>query len=214
MNPRQLPAIDVCRIDLFTAEDELRLKYDERIVLRVLRIREEYNWFLSNPDAKDRQFVDLVVSRHGICRAQAFSDLAIVKALLPQLAQASRDFHRYRFNEMILETYQMAKKRKDTKTMEKAASSYAKHNRVDLEDEQTIPYDLIIVQPFTATGDPTVLGITPIPHIRRKIDAMTKRYSEDNLDMEDIKYEEADLEEVTLFLEDKQNGTTEERNIL
>ena len=43
---------------------------------------------------------------------------------------------------------------------------------------------------------------------------MEKRYSEDNLDMEDIKYEEADLEENTLFPEEKQDGTTEERNIL
>ena len=50
--------LDVCRLDLFTAEDELRQKYTEHIVLRVLRIREEYNWFLSNPDAKDRQFVE------------------------------------------------------------------------------------------------------------------------------------------------------------
>lgn len=206
--------LEVCRVDLFTANEELEQRYPLVIVAAVLRIREEYNWFLSNPDAKDRQFVEATVSRHGISRMQAYNDLAVVKALLPHLAEASRDFHRYRFNEMILETYQMAKKRKDTKTMEKAASSYAKHNRVDLEDEQTIPYDLIIVQPFTATGDPTVLGITPIPHIRRKIDAMTKRYSEDNLDMQDIKYEEADLEEATLFPEDKQDGTTEERNIL
>ena len=107
--------LDVCRVDLFTAEDELR-------------------------------------------RVLAYSDLAIVKAMLPHLSQASRDFHRYRYNEMILETFQMAKKRKDTKTMEKAASSYAKFNRVDLEDEQAVPYDLIVVQPFTATDDPSVLG--------------------------------------------------------
>ena len=206
--------LEICRIDLFTAQDELRQRYAESVVERILRIRDEYNWFLSNPDAKDRQFVETAVSRHGVCRAQAYSDLVIVKSLLPHLAQASRDFHRYRFNEMILETFQMAKKRKDTKTMEKAASSYAKYNRVDLEDEQAVPYDLIVVQPFTATDDPSVLGIKPIPHIRKQIIAMEKRYSEDNLDMEDIKYEEADLEENTLFPEEKQDGTTEERNIL
>ena len=133
---QQLQPIDACRLDLFTSEEELREKYDMRIVARILRVREEYNWFLSNPDSKDRQFVETAMARHGINKTQAYSDLAIVKALLPQLSQASRDFHRYRYNEMILETFQMAKKRKDTKTMEKAASSYAKFNRVDLEDEQ------------------------------------------------------------------------------
>ena len=154
---KQLKPLDACRLDLFTNEDELRQKYTEAIVLKILRIREEYNWYISNPDTKDRQFVDEAISRHGIGKSQAYSDLAIIKALLPHIAQASRDFHRYRYNEMILETFQMAKKRKDTRTMEKAASSYAKFNRVDLEDEQAVPYDMIVVQPFTATDDPTVL---------------------------------------------------------
>ena len=191
--------LDVCRVDLFTAEDELRQRYPEVIVARVLRVREEYNWFLSNPDAKDRQFIDNAVSRFGISKVLAYSDLAIVKAMLPHLSQASRDFHRYRYNEMILETFQMAKKRKDTKTMEKAASSYAKFNRVDLEDEQAVPYDLIVVQPFTATDDPSVLGIKPIPNIQERIDALLKKYQAENIDIEDIEFEEADLEEKSLF---------------
>ena len=210
----QLEMLEICRIDLFTAQDELRQRYADSIVERVLRIREEYNWFLSNPDAKDRQFVEASVSRHGICRSQAYSDLAIVKALLPHLAQASRDFHRYRFNEMILETFQMAKKRKDTKTMEKAASSYAKYNRVDLEDEQAVPYDLIVVQPFTATDDPSVLGIKPIPHINERIHVLLKKYQAENIDIEDIEYEDADIEERSLFPEKDQDETAREENIL
>ena len=206
--------LEVCRVDLFTAREELEQRYPLVIVAAVLRIREEYNWFLSNPDAKDRQFVEAAVSRHGISKMQAYNDLAVVKALLPHLAQASRDFHRYRFNEMILETYQMAKKRKDTKTMEKASSSYAKYNRVDLEDEQAVPYDLIVVQPFTATGDPTVLGIKPIPHINQRIAAMIQKYTAENIDIQDVEFEEADLEENTLFPEQNKDGTTQEGNLL
>ena len=154
------------------------------------------------------------MSRFGISKVLAYSDLAIVKALLPQLAQASRDFHRYRYNEMILETFQMAKKRKDTKTMEKAASSYAKYNRVDLEDEQAVPYDLIVVQPFTATNDPTVLGIKPIPNINERIAELLKKYRAENMDIEDVEYEEADLELNNLFPEEKNGEPTEEGDIL
>ena len=186
--------LDICRLDLFTAEDELRERYAESIVTRLLRVREEYNWFLSNPDAKDRQFVENAVSRFGISKSLAYNDLSIVKMLLPHLSQASRDFHRYRYNEMILETYQMAKKRKDAKTMEKAASSYAKFNRVDLEDEQAVPYDLIVVQPFTATDDPSVLGIKPMPRLQERIQALLHKYQAENIDIEDIQYEEVDLE--------------------
>lgn len=208
--------IDVCRVDLFTAKEDLEQRYPQVIVARVLRIREEYNWFISNPDAKDRQFIEFAASRFGIVRSIAYNDLGIIKTLLPHLSQASRDFHRFRFNEMILETYQMAKKRKDTKTMEKAASSYAKFNRVDLEDEQAVPYDLIVVQPFTATNDPTVLGIKPIPRLQERIQELLHKYQAENIDIEDIEYEEADLEEQTLFpkQEDKDNGAAQEGNIL
>ena len=192
-------ALELCRTDLFTKEDELRNTYPQLLVDKVLRVRDMYNWCIANPDAKDRQFVEQELSRYDISKVVAYSDLAIVKTLLPTLATASRDFHRWRYNEMILETYQMAKKRKDTKTMEKAASSYAKYNRIDLEDEQAMPYEMIVVQPFTATSDPTVLGIKPIPNINDKIKAMLNKYRAETIDIEDITYEEADLEESTLF---------------
>ena len=192
-------ALELCRTDLFTKEDELRQAYPQLLVDKVLRVRDMYNWCIANPDAKDRQFVEQELSRYDISKVVAYSDLAIVKTLLPTLATASRDFHRWRYNEMILETYQMAKKRKDTKTMEKAASSYAKYNRIDLEDEQAMPYEMIVVQPFTATSDPTVLGIKPIPNINDKIKAMLNKYRAETIDIEDITYEEADLEEESLF---------------
>ena len=192
-------ALEVCRTDLFTKEDELRQAYPQILVDKVLRVRDMYNWCIANPDAKDRQFVEQELSRYDISKVVAYSDLGIIKALLPTLATASRDFHRWRYNEMILETYQMAKKRKDTKTMEKAASSYAKYNRIDLEDEQAVPYEMIVVQPFTATSDPTVLGIKPIPNINDKIKAMLNKYRAETIDIEDISCEEADLEEESLF---------------
>lgn len=203
-------ALEVCRTDLFTKEDELRQAYPQILVDKVLRVRDMYNWCIANPDAKDRQFVEQELSRYDISKVVAYSDLGIIKALLPTLATASRDFHRWRYNEMILETYQMAKKRKDTKTMEKAASSYAKYNRIDLEDEQAVPYEMIVVQPFTATSDPTVLGIKPIPNINDKIKAMLNKYRAETIDIEDITYEEADLQESELFPPDNKDDNNEQ----
>ena len=158
-----------------------------------------YLWSTANPDAKDRQFIETCVGRYGISRVTAYADLAVVKTLLPTISTSSRDYHRWRYNEMIVETYQMAKKRKDTKTMERAASSYAKYNRIDVEDETAVPYDVIVVQPFTATSDPSVLGIKPIPNIQDKIQAMLKKYRAESMDIEDVEFEEADLELDTMF---------------
>ena len=199
--------ISICHTDLFSSEDTLATKYNPQQVQHVLRLREMYTWFVANPEAKDRQFITQIQDRFHICQSEAYADLHIIKQFLPLLSSATRDFHRYRANEMLLETYRMAKLRKDTKTMERAASSYAKYNRVDLEDEQAVPYDQIVVQPFTATDDPTVLGIKPIPNLQQKIKDMVAKYRAETLDIEDIDYEEPDLEESTLF--PSNNETTE-----
>ena len=189
------PAVqDVVTTDFFTAEDELRKQHPAASVERVLRLRELYNWVISNPDCKDKEFVDVAIGRFGISKTLAYDDLKIIKSVLPNITQASRDYHRWKYNEMILETYQMAKKRKDTKTMERAATSYAKFNNVNVEDEQSVPYDMIVVQPFTATDDPTVLGIKPIPNIEKVISDMIEKYRAESLDIDDIEYEDADIQ--------------------
>lgn len=193
--------IEVCKVDLFTPLDELEAKYDAVIVAKLMRVREEYQWLLANPDAKDRQFVEEFIGRTKCSEACIYSDLAIIKQLLPALSSSSRDYHRWKANQMLMETYQMAKKRKDTKTMERAASSYAKYNRVDLEDEQVMPYDEIVVQPFTPTSDPSVLGIKPIPDIDKKIKSMIEKYRRESIDIEDVEAEDADLEQQELFPE-------------
>lgn len=191
--------IEVCKVDLFTPLEELEAKYDAVIVAKLMRVREEYQWLLANPDAKDRQFVEEFIGRTKCSEACIYSDLAIIKQLLPALSSSSRDYHRWKANQMLMETYQMAKKRKDTKTMERAASSYAKYNRVDLEDEQVMPYDEIVVQPFTPTSDPSVLGIKPIPDIDKKIKSMIEKYRRESIDIEDVEAEDADLEQKELF---------------
>lgn len=202
------PAVqDIVQTDLFTSEDELREKYPTTSVERLLRIRAMYNWFISNPDSKDKEFVDESIYRYGVSKTLAYDDLRVIKSVLPHITQASRDYYRWKYNEMILETYQMAKKRKDTKTMERAATSYAKFNNVNVEDEQSVPYDLIVVQPFTATQDPTVLGIKPIPNIDKKITELIAKYRAESIDIDDIEFEEPDIMDWADYEEIKETDT-------
>lgn len=202
------PAVqDIIQTDLFTPEEELRSKFPASSVERLLRLRAMYNWFISNPESKDKEFVDVCIARYSISKTLAYDDLKVIKSVLPHITQASRDYHRWKYNEMILETYQMAKKRKDTKTMERAATSYAKFNNVNVEDEQSVPYDMIVVQPFTATEDPSVLGIKPIPNIEEKISALISKYREQSLDIEDIEYEQPDIMDWSLYQEIKEDET-------
>lgn len=197
--PNLLSPLEACKVDLFAAEDELRDKYPLALAERVLRLREMYNYWLANPSMKDRQLRDAIMSRFDVSQSTAYSDINIIHQLVPLLSQKSRDFHRARANEMFLETYAMAKARKDTKTMERVASSYAKYNRVDMEDEMAMPYDEIVIQPFCATLDVRVLGLEPIPDVYSHIAKLTKELSRDFHDIEDVEFEEADLEEKQLF---------------
>lgn len=185
--------------DFFLPSETLLNRYPEVLVNRLMRLREMYNWFLNNPSATDRMFMDIIHARYELSRPVALEDLRIIKGMLGKLALASRDFHRFRANEMLLETYEMAKKRKDTKTMERAASSYAKYNRVDVEDESAVPYDDIVVQPFTATSDPSILGIKPIANREKVVRDLINKYSRDIPDVMDVDCEEVDIEEGDLF---------------
>ncbi|MBD5226871.1 MAG: hypothetical protein HDS67_02285 [Bacteroidales bacterium] len=190
---------EICRRDLFTDHETLAGTYTPAIADKVVRIRAMYNWFLQNPGAKDADFVTEDIARHAVTKPTAYDDLKVTKRLLPLITETSRDFHRWRYIEMILNTYENARKRGDTKTMERAATSYARYTKIDAEDPQSVPLDKILVQPFTATSDPRVLGIEPIPNLKERVAKLIEHYSRESADIEDIEFEPADLEEDLLF---------------
>ena len=66
---------------------------------------------------------------------------------------------------------------------------------------------MIFVQLFTAVSDPMVLRVKPIPNINDNIKAILNRYCAETIDIEDITYEEADLEEDVLFMDCDNNIT-------
>lgn len=201
-----ISAVDAARADLYTPAENLKEKYPEAIVAKLIRLRDLHQWMLANPESRDRQVVDVVTSRYGVSRRTAYDDLAVLKTLLPELGRSSAEFHRWRFNEMIIDTFQMAKRRKDTRTMERAAASYARYNRIDDEAKQLPEYEKIVPQPFTPVDDPSVLGIKPIPDIREKIRKMIDELSVKSSDIEDIQYELPDIQDV-IFEDMGQNYT-------
>ena len=78
-----IPSIhDIVQTDLFTSETELREKFPATSVERLLRIRAMYNWLLSNPESKDKEFVDETVSRYSVSKVLAYDDLKIFKSVL------------------------------------------------------------------------------------------------------------------------------------
>lgn len=195
----QIKTIDLARQEMFTPREELEKRFSPDRVEHLIRLRDMYNFFLNDPAGRDRNFVDKFRAKYNISQSMAYADLALVKQLLPALAPASREFHRKQVSEMLLETYNMAKARKDVKAMALAAKELGKVNRVDLDDEKELPYELIVVQPFSPSLDPTLIGLKRIDNLEEVKARLRKQLAADNPDIEDVDYELADLEEESLF---------------
>ncbi len=195
----QIKTIDLARQEMFTPREELEKRFSPERVEHLIRLRDMYNFFLNDPAGRDRNFVDKFRAKYNISQSMAYADLALVKQLLPALAPASREFHRKQVSEMLLETYNMAKARKDVKAMALAAKELGKVNRVDLDDEKELPYELIVVQPFSPSLDPTLIGLKRIDNLEEVKARLRKQLAADNPDIEDVDYELADLEEESLF---------------
>lgn len=204
-------AIEICRTQPFATEEELLRDYPPVLVEKVLRVREMTNWRLENPQKTDGEFITELMDRFRVSRVTAHSDLAVVRAMLPLLTETSRSYYRWRYNEMIEETYEMARKKGNVAVMERAATSMARNNHIDepdeLENMQEI-YDKIIPQRFAPTDDPRVIGIEPIANINEKIKAMLDKYRAETIDIDDVKFEPEDVEFEDIFNVDNDPATT------
>lgn len=178
---------------MFSPVDELEAKYTADTVASVLRIRDMYLWLIKFPSTKDADFVKEDCNRYKVSRPTAYADLSLLKAILPNIAKSTKEFNAWRFMEMILETYNLAKFKKDVRTMERAAATLAKYAGLDKDEPVTIPVGDILVQPFIPSDDPSVLGFKPIPNLRQRVKELMEKYSRDVPEIIDIEAEEADL---------------------
>lgn len=190
--------IDVCQKYLFSDLDEMSADgLPEVIQQRLLRLRDMYNFWLQFPRKKDLEIVAELELRYKVSKSTAYEDIRIIKRLLGDLAKTTKDYHRYKFCQMIDETYEMAKRIKDARAMGAAANYYGKYTQLDKEDILDKGYDKIVVQPFEPTDDPSVLGIKAIPNIREKIKSKIQQYWSE--DIEDVEFEEIEFNEDEIF---------------
>ena len=196
-----LPAIiDTAKEHLFAdARDMQRLGLPIATQEHLLRLRDLYNYWLRHPRIKDKEIILKLQQDYKLGKSQAYTDLSILKLLLGEFQKTSKDYHRFRFIEMINEAYEMARVNKDAKAMAAAADKYAKYTQLDKEDELTFDYDKIVVQAFVPTDDPSVAGFKPIPNlrdvVRKKIEDFNKEYEY----IQEIGLEEEDFNPDDIF---------------
>lgn len=194
-----LPATyDIAREHLFSSVDEMNAAHVPQLIQeRLIRLRDMYNFWLQYPYLKDQEIVLELKKRYNLGKSAAYEDIRIIKYLLGDLNRATKDYHRFRFSQMISEAFDMGRRTKDARAMASAANFYGKYTQLDKDDERDLGYDKIVVQPFEPSNDPSILGIKPIPNIRQRIDQKIKQYM--NEDIEDVTFEEVEFNEEDIF---------------
>ena len=201
--------LDLYAENLMLPEEELRAKkVEEQTIGRLLRLRDVYNFMLRNPLRKDREYIDYIQSRYQsadgkpLTRRTAYEDLEILHAVVGNLQQCSREWHRWRFNSMIMEGYALAVRKEDAAAIARLATAYGKFNQSDHEEHAQgygeIPH-------IRFTFDVSVLGFKPIPNVRQVMDRWIAHYSHTSL--QDIA-EDAEIVEMVDAVDERKQEIT------
>jgi hypothetical protein len=180
--------IDQYQLNLFSSVEEMRNNnVAEHIIVRLLRLRALYTFWLNFPMKTTREMVQQDMTMHpDIKQREAYDDIKLIKILIGNLEAESKEWHRHVFNRRTDEVYRQAMRDHDNRAAEKANADYAKYNRVGEIDPQPFDYDDIIPHQIEPTDDPTVIGIAPIKDLRGSIRKLKKKLGADIQDAEFI----------------------------
>lgn len=180
--------IDQYQLNLFSSVEEMRNNnVAEHIIVRLLRLRALYTFWLNFPMKTTREMVQQDMTMHpDIKQREAYDDIKLIKILIGNLEAESKEWHRHVFNRRTDEVFRQAMRDHDNRAAEKANADYAKYNRVGEIDPQPFDYDDIIPHQIEPTDDPTVIGIAPIKDLRGSIRKLKKKLGADIQDAEFI----------------------------
>lgn len=178
---------------------------------RILRLRALYAWWLANPRKTDQELVHKDMQDYKVQRMMAYNDLHLIKLILGNLQNVSKDFARYRFDQMIQQTYDKAEETGDARAMAAAAAAYGKFHQLDKADPVDNGYDQIQPQVFIPTSDPRYLGLKRIPNVMGTIRKLIKKYTDNSMDR--IRIESEDYDEQLLEYTPTEEVKEEEKSL-
>lgn len=186
--------IDDYQLSLFSSEDEMkRRNLPQEMQTRLLRLRSLYTFWLNFPDKTTREMVQQErVMYQDVKERQAYDDVKLLKMLIGNLEQESKNWHRHVFNQRTEKIYQAAMRAHDYRSAEKANADYAKYNKLNVDEPEPQNYSDIVPQMIIPTDDPSVIGIKPVKDLRGKIQRLKKKLGADIEDADFVEIKEDD----------------------
>lgn len=176
------PLIDRLETDLFCDQELLPAKFAANELDMVQRYRWAFTRKLDEPTLTDKKLRVKLMEKFAISEATAYRDIPIIKHLVGNIKQATKEFQRFTANHMIMNGFNLAK---DAKTMIeikqgevmiRAALAMAKVHMLDKEDILPYAWDDIEINNYEVTDDITILpGMEKIANSNEELEALKEK---------------------------------------
>lgn len=171
---------DYCR---YISQDSAELRdihVPEQTILRVERLRELAAYWRSYPSTSPKELVSRCMQLFKVEQSQAYDDIHMLKVLIGNLEATTKEFARWRVNQMIEEDRMAARRDGDWRAVASMQKNYILNNQTDKPDTPDLAFDKIVPQNFEPTDDPSVLGIKAPKNLRARRDKLIRQYSRDD----------------------------------
>ena len=184
-----LASMEDYSIYITLSDDELfERRIAQTVIERIHRLRGLYAYWLQFPQKFDQDIVQYDMAMFKVGKSQAYDDLHLVRLILGNLQQASKDFMRWKINQDLEQDLKAARRAGDHRSVAAIEKNRILNNRTDKDDELELEFDKIIPQQFVPVDDPTVFGIKKLPDLRNRIRELVKKYSDNSVQL--AEYEE------------------------
>lgn len=160
----------------------------EDTIQRVERLRELSAYWRSYPSTSAKELVTRCEQLFRVGKSQAYDDIHILKILIGNLEATTKEFARWRANQMIEEDRLAARRDGDWRAVASMQKNYIINNQTDKEDSPDKAFERIVPLVLEPTDDPSVLGIKAPKNLRQLRDKLIRRFTRDSEfdDYEDV----------------------------
>ena len=163
------------------SSDELREQLvPENTIQRIERLRELSSYWRSYPSTSPKELVTRCMQIFHVGKSQAYDDIHILKILIGNLEATTKEFARWRVNQMIEEDRVAARRDGDWRAVASMQKNYILNNQTDKPDTPDMAFDKIVPLQLEPTDDPSVLGIKAPKNLRARRDKLIKQFSKDD----------------------------------
>ncbi len=161
------------------SEELRRQLVPEDTIFRVERLRELSAYWRQYPQTSPKELVSRCMQLFHVGKSQAYDDIHLLKILIGNLEATTKEFARWRVNQMIEEDRQAARRDGDWRAVASMQKNYILNNQTDRPDTPDMAFDRIVPKELEPSDDPRDAGINMSRNHRKLRDKLIRQYSRD-----------------------------------